>query len=102
MSIYTNKLIYNVLIHNKTIHNTNTPIHSSKFIHHNIFLNHTLLNNKFFLLFSNKLFQSIGTSNTELRVGLPKYRQKSACSLSGHINCNDKYDHQLCKNDNNQ
>ncbi|KAI7848250.1 hypothetical protein BDC45DRAFT_541173 [Circinella umbellata] len=30
----------------------------------------------------------IGTSNTNLRAGLPKYRQKSACSLCGHTNCN--------------
>ncbi|KAI7852935.1 hypothetical protein BDC45DRAFT_536779 [Circinella umbellata] len=59
ISIYTNKLIYNVLIYNKIIHNANTPIHSSKFIHSNIFLNHTLRNNKFLLLFSNKLFDQL-------------------------------------------
>ncbi|KAI7846506.1 hypothetical protein BDC45DRAFT_577200 [Circinella umbellata] len=42
------------------------------------------------------------TSNTNLRAGLPKYRQKSACSLCGHTNCNGKYNRRLCKNDNNQ
>ena len=68
------------------------PIHSicsNRFIHDNIVFDN------FLLLLNNKLSQPIiillvPVRNTNLRAGLPKYRQKSAYSLCGYTNYNGK------------